>query len=221
MTYSQFLDKITPHAEEEFAAFQRRFIFTERKILGIRTPTLRKLAKEIEVDIQTLFSYPNEYYEVVFIKLTVASQLPYECFLEYVEPCVSLIDNWALCDSFKAKCIHRNRRAFLSVIERLFQTGKEYYVRYALVVLLAEYVEEEYLPSVLSYIRRADTRSYYVHMAVAWLTAELLVKYYDTGVALLKEGVLSKKTHNKAIQKAIESYRITKERKDALRALKI
>ncbi len=221
MTYSEFIERLTPYAEEEFAAFQRKLIFTKYAILGIRTPTLRKLAKGIPVEmIDELFSYPNEYYEIVFIKLTVASMLPYEQFLHYVEPCVALMDNWALCDCFKAKCIRKHREEFLPILEKLFQTGKEYFVRYVLVVLLAEYVEAKYIPIVKGYIRRADTRPYYIHMAVAWLTAELLVKAYEEGIALLREGVLPPKTHNKGIQKSIESYRITNERKEFLRSLK-
>ena len=67
---------------------------------------------------------------------------------------------------------------------------------------------------------RATTSKYYVHMAAAWLTAEILIKYYDTGTAILKGGILERKTHNKAIQKAIESYRLTKEQKEFLRSLK-
>ena len=87
--------------------------------------------------------------------------------------------------------------------------------------LLAEYIEGKYLPLIKSYMRRASTQYYYVHMAVAWLVAEILIKQYDEGVNLLKEKILPLKTHNKAIQKAIESYRITKEQKEYLRSLKM
>ncbi len=221
MTYSQFLEKITPYAEEKFAAFQRKLIFTDRKILGIRTPTLRKIAKECAADIPTLFSYPDEYYETVFIKLTAVASLPYERFLFYLGDCIELIDNWALCDSFRAKRIKKNREEFLPVLEKFFQTGKEYYVRYTLVTLLTEYIQDEYLPIVTEYIRRTDDTLYYVHMALAWLIAEILIKRYERGVDILKSGILSVKTHNKSIQKAIESYRLSKEQKNYLRSLKI
>ncbi len=221
MTYSEFLHKISVHAEDDFAAFQRKLIFTRRKILGIRTPILRRLAKEFSADIFTLLSYPDEYYETVFIQLTAVSMLPYEEFVRRLPTCVEFMDNWALCDCFKARCIKNHKEEFLSVLEKIFTSEKEYAVRYVLVVLLAEYVEEKYLPIIKGYIRRADTSPYYVHMAVAWLTAEILVKAYDEGVKLLREGILAPKTHNKAIQKARESYRLNREQKEYLNSLKI
>ncbi len=221
MQYSQFIDYISQYKEEEFAAFQRKLIFTRREILGIRTPILRKIAKAYKGDISTLLSYPDTYYETVFIQLAAVAALPYEEFLKYLPRCVALMDNWALCDSFRAKCIQRNRAEFLPVLAELYQTDKEYFVRYVLVTLLAEYMDEEYLPTVKAYIRKTDTSRYYVRTAVAWLTAELLVQRYEEGVALLKERALSPKTQDKAIQKAIESYRITKDQKEFLRSLKI
>lgn len=221
MTYTEFIEKITPYAESEFAVFQRRLIQTKYKILGIRTPILRKLAKEARDRVEELLSYPDEYYEVVFIKLTVVSSLPYGEFIQYLDSCVSLMDNWALCDCFKAKCLKKHRREFLSVLDGVFEQGGEYFQRYVLVTFLSEYMEEEYLPTITLYITKADTSLYYVHMAVAWLVAEILVKHYDYGVHLIQSKNIDPKTHNKAIQKAIESYRITQEQKEYLRSLKI
>ena len=185
MSYSNFIEKLSSYAEEEFASFQRKLIFTNRKILGVRTPILRRLAKEFLPHIQEIFAYPDEYYETVFIKLTIVSALPYEQFLNYLDACVTLIDNWALCDGFKAKCIKKNKDAFLSVLEKLFNHGGEYFERYVLVVLLNEYAEEQYWPRIKAYIQRASTQHYYVHMAVAWLVAEILIKQSDEGVNLL------------------------------------
>jgi len=221
MTYSEFIDELQANAEPSYAAFHARLTPTNYKIMGVRVPTMRKIAKKLQGDLETLFAFPNEYYEVVFIKLTIVSLLPYERFVEYVEPCVALMDNWAHCDSFKAKCIRKNKEKFLPVLEKIFQNGDEFSQRYVLVTLLSEYVEKKYLPLIEDYIRRADTVPYYVHMAVAWLLAEILIKEYDDGVKLLKKGVTSPKTHDKAIQKAIESYRLTNEQKEFLRSLKI
>ena len=221
MTYTDFIDDLSLYAESDFADFQRRLIFTDRKIMGVRTPILRKLAKKYQPHLAELFDYPNEYYETVFIKLTIVSMLPYAEFVTYVDRCVELMDNWALCDSFKARCIQGNKAGFLSVLQTLFEKGGEYYQRYTLVVLLAEYVEEKYLPTIERYLRLADDSVYYVHMGAAWLAAEVLVKHFDYGVQILKKGVLRAKTHNKAIQKATESHRLTNKQKDFLRSLKI
>lgn len=221
MTYSNFLNKLQAFAEPDFAIFQKRLIFTNRQILGVRTPTLRKIAKDCARELDDLLAFPNEYYETVFIKLTAVSLLPYEQFVKELPKCVDLIDNWALCDSFKAKCIKGRKDEFLTVLDEIFARKTEFSQRYVLVVLLSEYVEEKYRQTLKRYIFSADTQPCYVHMAVAWLTAELLVKDYGFGLELLKEGRLPVKTYNKVIQKAVESYRITKEQKEYLRSLKI
>lgn len=221
MKYSEFFEELKSYAEESYAAFHSGLTPTKYKILGVRVPILRKLAKKFKDNLDDLFSFPNEYYETVFLKLTAVSLLPYAEFTKRVKDCVLLIDNWAHCDSFKAKCIRENRVAFLPVLEELFSHGGEFFERYVLVTLLNEYMKNEYLPLMERYIRRADTSQYYIHMAVAWLTAEILVNYYDDGVLLLNKGVLEEKTHNKAIQKALESYRLTNEQKASLRSLKI
>ena len=145
MTYSEFIDELQSYAEEEYAAFHRRLTPTKYTILGIRVPVMRKLARQYANRLEELLCYPNEYYEVVFIKLTVISMLPYEQFLRYLDHAVSLMDNWAHCDSFRAKCLRKHKNEFLPELEKLFTVGGEYYQRYVLVTVLAEYMEESYL----------------------------------------------------------------------------
>lgn len=221
MTYSDFLTLLQTYKEEEFAAFQRKLIFTEQEILGVRTPVLRKLAKAYEKDFESIFEFPDQYYEVTFIKLSILAMQPYEVFLAKLDRAVSLIDNWATCDSFKGKYICKHKDEFLSELNKLFQKGGEFRQRYVLVVLLTNYVEEKYIPAIKKYLQKADKNLYYIHMAAAWLTAEVLIKNYEDGLAILREGILPKNTHNKSIQKAIESYRLNKEQKEYLRSLKI
>ena len=221
MSYLEFLNVLQPFVDKDFAAFQRRLISTPRKILGVRTPILRRLAKGYNGDLYQLFAYPNEYYETVFIKLTVVSRLPYNQFIVWLPKCVELIDNWALCDSFKCNAVKKHLPEFLPILDKLFSDGQEFYQRYALVMLLYYYVDESYLPTIKEFILRANTKYYYVYMAIAWLTAEVLIKYYDEGLLLLKALKNDVKTHNKAIQKALESFRLTKEQKGYLRSLKI
>ena len=221
MQYSDFIKDLQRYAEEEFAVFQRALIPTKRKILGVRTPTLRRLAKAYKGNLDELFAYPNEYYETVFIKLAIVSSLPYEQFIKHLERCVNLIDNWALCDSFKCKAITRNKKDFLPVLDKLFTNDAEFFQRYVLVTLLYYYLDADDLAIVEFYIHHANTQNYYVYMAVAWLLAEVLIKHYDAGLRLLKSIQTDTKTYNKAIQKAIESFRISKEQKEILRSLKI
>ena len=221
MKYSDLINRLTACAEEEFADFQRRLIFTKYTILGVRTPILHKLAKEHMAEFEEIFAFPNEYYEVVAIKLFQAAALPYDRFVEHLEDCVSFMDNWALCDGFKARCIKARKEEYLTVLRRLFAQGGEYQQRYPLVVLLTEYVEPTYLETIRQFIKKADTSRYYVYMAVAWLLAEVIIKDFHAGISLLNMRIADKKTHNKAIQKAIESYRLTNEQKEFLCSLKI
>ena len=221
MTYSKLVDFLEEVAEESFANFQRKLIFTKYKILGVRTPMLRTIAKRYQSEWKDILTFPNEYYEVVFLKLTMISKLPFEQFAEYLPSCISLMDNWALCDQMKAPVIKKNRERFLPILEEIFQTGGEYGERYVLVTLLSYYVEDNYLPILRTYMHRSNTNLYYIHMAVAWLLAEILIKKYDFGLQILQGKELDVKTHNKAIQKGIESYRITQLQKEQLRSLKI
>ena len=110
---------------------------------------------------------------------------------------------------------------FLPILDKLFTNNTEFYQRYVLVTLLYYYLEAEDFSIVQAYIKRANTQKYYVYMAVAWLVAEVLVKHYDNGLTLLQSIQSDTKTYNKAIQKAIESFRISKEQKETLRSLKI
>lgn len=221
MTYESFIEELKSYAEEGFKIFQERLIFTSFKILGVRTPTLRKLAKKYQSEVKSVIAFPNEYYEVVFIKLCMVSTLPYKQFLGYLDECVELMDNWALCDGFKPKCVRENRAEFLKELERIFLYGGEFYERFVLVMLLNYYVEEEYFSLIKSYLKRADKQKYYVHMAVAWLVAEILIKRPTLGEEILEDRLLDVKTHNKAIQKAKESFRVDEEKKERLNTLKI
>lgn len=224
MTYAELLKILNESAEADFAAFQRRLIFTKQTILGVRTPKMREIAKLFRNDVENVMSFPSEFFEVTFIKLAAVSSLPFEEFLRHVDECVSLIDNWASCDCFKPKCIAKNKEAFLPYIEKYFSANtdrNEFPQRFALVSLLGFYVEERYLPCIKNYLRRADAEKYYIHMAAAWLTAEILVKHFGEGVKILEEKILPPKTHDKAIQKAKESFRITISQKEFLETLKI
>ncbi len=220
MTYSELLEILKERSEDEFRLFQKKLIFTKSEILGVRTPTLRKIAKGLKGN-DDLFSFPDEYYEVTFLKLAVAAQLPFDKLTERLDSLVAAIDNWATCDTFKPVCVQKNKERFFPYIERYFCRGEEFFQRFALVSLLNFYVEEKYLSVIERYLSKADTDKYYVYMAAAWLTAEVLVKYYNQGLAILQSGILDKKTHNKAIRKAVESYRIDEEKKEYLKTLKI
>lgn len=222
LLYREFLQELKSLADENYRAFHKRLLKNENiDVLGVRVPDLRKTAKKYKNCVSELMGFPDEFYEVTFVKLSAVSLLPYEEFLRYADKCVSLIDNWATCDCFVPKCLSKHKDEFLDEIQKYLSSTEEFTQRFALTTLLHFYVEERYLSEIFSAVLIADTGLYYVHMAAAWLIAEVLVKYYDEGVLFLKRNALDKKTHNKAIQKACESYRLTNEQKNFLKGLKI
>lgn len=227
VTYKELLGEILSQSEDEFAQFQRRIIKDEKlKIAGVRTPALRKLAKKYRGKYEELCAFPDEYYEVVFVKLTVAALLPFEQFTAVCDRCVASISDWALCDTFTPKCIEGHREEFVPFIKKYlaagegFYNGGEFVRRFALSTLLSFYVEEEYLPLIFKSITECDPNRYYVMMGAAWLLAEVIIKYFDQGLAYLNSTMCDINVKNKAISKVCDSYRVSKERKELLKLLR-
>ena len=221
VNYEQLLCELKGLAKGSYSDFHKKILAKpDANVLGVSVPLLRKLARQFKGSEDELISFPDDYYEVTFLKLTAVSNMPYDEFISRLDRCVKLMDNWALCDCFNAKCIATHREEFLAYIEKYLSEPREFSQRFALTTLLSFYMEEKYLDYIFSCCVRADTSYYYVHMAVAWLIAEVLVKFYDRGVGFLNKEFLTVKTHNKAIRKAKESYRLTPEQKINLNNLK-
>ncbi|MDE5729301.1 MAG: DNA alkylation repair protein [Clostridia bacterium] len=225
--YREFLEELKSYADEDYKAFHKKLLKNDNiNVLGVRVPVLRKLAKKYRAEVETLLTFPDEFYEITFVKLSAVALLPYEQFISYVDNCVSLMDNWATCDCFAPECIKNHKDEFLPYIYTYLNEDKEFYQRFALTTLLHYYVEEKYLETIIDAVQIADREKfYYVHMAAAWLIAEIAVKFYKDAVKFLKANsdgnFLDKKTHNKAIQKACESFRLSAEQKTYLKGLKL
>lgn len=226
-SYEEFLAELKASQDLEYRQFHKKLLKNENiKVLGVRTPIMKKIAKKYKNFVDELMSFPDEYYEVTFIKLSAVALLPYDKFIGYIDKCVPLIDNWATCDCFAPKCIEKHKDEFLPYIFKYLSDNKEFYQRFALTTLLHFYVEEKYFQTIFNILQNGDINCelYYVYMAAAWLLAEMLVKLYDDTVEFLKNNVdgnyLDGKIHNKAIQKACESYRLSQEQKTYLKGLK-
>lgn len=221
MLYREFLEELKAAADENYRDFHKKLLKNDKiQVLGVRVPILRKIAKKYVGCIDTLLTFPDEFYEVTFVKLTAVSLLNYENFITYVDACVPLIDNWATCDCFTPKCVAKHKEDFLPYIERYAKSDGEFYQRFALTMLLHFYVESDYLGKLTEILSVVNLELYYVHMAAAWLVAEIAVKYYDEALKILQSGMLDKKTHNKAIQKACESFRLSDAQKNFLKGMR-
>lgn len=197
-------------------------------IIGVRVPVLRKYAQELfkEKDWkQTIVEIDNEYYEEIMLQGMLIGQAKNEdinTILKYVEKYVPKIDNWAICDVFCAglKITKKYKKEMWKFIQKYLKSDKEFEIRFAVVMILDYYIDEEYLEEDFKIFDDLKHEGYYVKMAVAWAISVCLIKYYEDTIEYLKTSKIDNWTYNKAIQKAIESYRISDSKKDFLRKLK-
>lgn len=197
-------------------------------IIGVKVPVLRKYAQELfkEKDWkQTIEQIDNEYYEEIMLQGMLIGQAKNEdinTILKYVQEYVPKIDNWAICDTFCAglKITKKYKKEIWNFIQKYLKSDKEFEIRFAVVMILDYYIEAEYLQENFKVFDSISSNKYYVRMAVAWAISICLIKFYDETVEYLKMTNLDNWTYNKAIQKAIESYRISDEKKDVLRKMK-
>lgn len=221
MTYEELLARLFALSDEGYRAFHKKLLKNDGiRVIGVRMPALRALAREWKGEFSSLLAFPDEYYEVTVLKCAVANFLPFGELCAVCDALVARLDNWATCDMFAPACIARNREAFKSFILRYLSDPRVFVRRFALTTLLHFYVREEELGFVGTCLKDADTSPYYVSMAAAWLTAEVLIRFYDRGKALLTSGILSEATFRRAVRKACESYRLSDAQKEELRALK-
>ena len=142
---------------------------------------------------------------------------------KYIKNFLPKINNWAICDTFCVglKITKKNKEKMWNFLQRYLKSKKEFEVRFGIVMILDYFIDEQHLEENFKIFNKVRVDKYYVQMAIAWAISICLVKYYDRTVKYLqKEADLDDFTYNKSIQKAIESYRITKEQKDFLRKIK-
>ena len=221
-------DKLFELAYQKYKEFHGGLCPGTENIIGVRVPVLRKYAQELfkEKDWkQTIEEIDNEYYEEIMLQGMLIGQVKNEninIILKYVEKYVPKIDNWAICDVFCAglKITKKYKKEMWSFIQKYLKSDKEFEIRFAVVMILDYYIDEEYLKEDFKIFDNIKHEGYYVKMAVAWAISICLIKYYEDTLEYLKKSKIDNWTYNKAIQKAIESYRISDERKQELRKIK-
>lgn len=194
--------------------------------IGVRTPVLRYYAKELsknypETTKEFLSKLPHRYFEEDQLHAFLIEQIKdYDECLQRLEAFLPYVDNWATCDSMNPKVLKRHLTELLGRVKIWISSPHEYTCRCGIGVLmryfLDEYFDTEY-PELVSSIRRDE---YYVKMMVAWYFATALAKQYEAVVGYIENGILDKWTHNKSIQKAVESYRVPNENKEYLKTLR-
>ena len=208
-----------------YRAFQSKLIPTvdPERVIGVRVPELRKLAKSMEREEAAFFlkQLPHAYYEEDCLHGFLIERIkdPKVC-LEELDRFLPWVDNWATCDMTSPKCLKNDLPALLRQIPIWMASDHAYTVRFGLLCLMRHFLGEQFSPVYLDWAAELQSEEYYVNMMVAWFFAEALVKQYDAAIEYLENNRLPIWTHNKAVQKARESYRITKEQKEYLKTLK-
>lgn len=200
-------------------------------ILGIRVPVLRQYTKELlkKYDYEFLLQNTDDkYYEEIMLQgmiIGLSKEKDFGKIEKYIIEFIPKIDNWAVCDTFCAglKITKKYKKGMWELIDKYLKSEKEFELRFGIVMILDFYIEENYLQEDFKIFENINSKDYYVQMAVAWAISICLIKYYDETLLFLKDKKekFDKFTYNKALQKGIESFRLTKEQKETLRKMKM
>lgn len=194
-------------------------------MIGVRTPRLRALAKELlkQADIgDFLDQLPHRYFDENQLHAFIISGMKdYAQCLERVNTFLPYVDNWATCDQMSPKVFKKHRPELLEEIRKWMASDRTYTVRFGTGMLMQHFLDEDFDPSLLQLAASVRSGEYYVNMMTAWYFATALAKQYESVLPFIEERRLDQWTHNKAIQKAVESYRITPDQKEYLKSLKI
>ena len=194
-------------------------------IIGVRTPELRQMAKELAVREETgafLIDLPHRYFDENQLHAFILSGMKdYAACLEALERFLPYVDNWATCDQMSPKVFRKHRTELLGSIRKWIASDQAYTIRFGIGMLMEHYLDGDFDPAYPEMAAGVRSGEYYVNMMTAWYFATALAKQYDAVIPYIENRRLDPWTHNKAIQKAIESYRITPEQKEYLKTLKI
>ena len=218
--------RLEKEADIKFQKFTETLIPNINNVLGVRTPILRKLSKELykSGDFIKLFETPSIYMEENMLKGMIIGlfKKPVKEVLSHIQDFVPTIDNWAVCDCFccSLKMTKYNLALVWNFIQPYFKSKNEFEIRFAYVMLINYYLIDEYIDKVLNLVDEFKDDRYYAQMAVAWLVSICYIKYPAKTEQYLKKSKLDSWTYNKSIQKICESLKIDKQTKEQLKLMK-
>lgn len=226
---SKILQILYAHQDEKYGDFIAKLVPTlpRSSFIGIRSPEFKKILKEIDQQAcdeipDFLQSLPHQFQEENTLHVCQINRTKdYEECISLLENFLPYIDNWAISDGIGPKCFAKNTEKLIEKIAAWIKDEKPYTKRVAMLLIKKYFLTENYKPEYLEWAAQIRSEEYYVNMMTAWLFADALVVQWDSAVEFLKSHKLDDWTHNKAIQKAIESFRITPEQKTYLRGLKV
>lgn len=219
-------ERLLSLADEGYRQFQIPLMPTvdPARVIGVRTPILRKLAKELagtpeaEAFLQEL---PHAYYEENNLHAFLVEQIKdYDACIAAIDAFLPYVDNWSTCDGWSPKVLKKHLEKLLNKIREWMASEHPYTVRYGIGMLQRHFLDDRFCPEYPAWVAGIDREEYYVRMMVAWYFATALAKQYEAALPFIRDHRLPVWTHNKTIQKAVESYRVTEEHKAYLKILK-
>lgn len=220
-------DRLLALQDQTYGDFQSKLLpgISRDRVIGIRMPAMRKLAKEFAKEEEAdrfLRQLPHTHYdENVLHALLLMEIKNYEECMKAVEAFLPYIDNWAVCDCLSPKVFQKHKKELLEKIRIWIASGHSYTCRFGMGMLMRWFLDEDFKPEYLRLPASIRSDEYYVNMMTAWFFATALAKQWDATIPYFEKPHLDRWTHNKAIQKARESYRITPQQKEYLKTLKI
>lgn len=216
-------DELFKLKDTEYREFHARLVpnLDKEAIIGVRLPQLRALAKKIKPQSAEFFKeLPHKYYEENTLHAILVSEISdFDECVKKLNEFLPYVDNWATCDSMRPKSFKKNRKKLILQIENWLKSSHTYTVRFAVGMLMTHFLDEDFAEKYLERVSLIKSDEYYINMMLAWYFATALAKQWEAAIPFLEKNRLPKWVHNKAIQKARESYRITQEQKEYLKNL--
>ena len=219
-------ERLEALADEKNADFVAPLIpdIPREKMLGVRLPALRKLEKELRGTPEAeafLRALPHETLDENHLHAMLISNLrDYDATLAALESFLPRVDNWAVCDTLRPAAVKKRPGDFEKQIDLYLASAHPYTQRFGIEMLMSYYLGEAFRPAQLDKVAALSSEHYYVRMMQAWYFATALAKQYDAALPVLEQGRLDPWTHNKTIQKARESFRVSEEHKACLKTLR-
>ena len=227
MTNQEIRNKIEELADGKYKKFHTGLCPNSNEIVGVRVPLLRELAKEIvsEGNVERYLenALDNSYEEILLQGIVLGIwKTTIESFTKYLEKFIPKINSWAVCDVAVTgfKITKKNMEYMWHFIQKYLKSKNEFELRFSIVMMLDFYLTDEYIDEVLQILNNIKHKGYYVKMAVAWTLQVAFVKFPERTMELLEDNKLDDWTHNKALQKIIESYRVDDETKSIIKTMK-
>jgi len=224
---NEIVDLLFSKQDIKYRDFQKPLFpgVEEDCFIGVRTPELKKLAKELfgsETANKFIETLPHRYFDENQLHAFIISLIKdYQTCLKEVERFLPYVDNWGTCDQLSPKVFAKHKEELIIPIKKWLQSKHIYTVRFAVGMLMQHYLDESFKEEYMEMVACIKSEEYYINMMIAWYFATALAKQWNTTIKYIEKKKLSPWVHNKTIQKAVESYRISDEQKVYLKSLKV